>query len=231
MTKTRLNKFLSDSGVCSRRKADDLIKVGAVFVNNCQGRLGSQVGPDDNVIVNGRKIVVDSKRLYYAFNKPRGVITSLSDSQGAGIKKYLPESSRLFPVGRLDKDSEGLIIITNDGDFSQILTRPKYLTTKVYHLEYQSKPGSLGREGIIKQFVRGVSHKNEKYKVDKAKFIDKNKIEILLHEGKTRHIRVISGRIGLEITSLKRVSIGKLSLEKLNLLPGMIREINKEDVI
>jgi pseudouridine synthase len=231
MTKARLNKYLSNSGVCSRRKADDLISSKVVFINGVEAKLGSLVESDDLVTVNGEKINTVDKKRYYAFNKPRGVISSLSDSQGKGIKKYLPYDTHLFPVGRLGKDSEGLIILTNDGDFSLLLTHPKYFKSKVYHLEYLSKPTNVGKEGIVKQFVHGVDHRGVKYKVDSAKFIDKNKIEISLHEGKTRHIRIISGRIGLEIISLKRVSIGKLSLDKLNLSSGAVKEISKEEVL
>jgi len=232
MTKIRLNKYLSSSGLCSRRKADDFIAAGKVFVNGVRAKLGSVAGSGDTVEVDGERVITNNdKKHYIAFNKPRGIITSLSDLQGEGVKKYLPAGIRLFPVGRLDKDSEGLIIFTDDGDFSQLLTHPKYFKSKIYHLEYQGKPNKVGKEGIIKQFVQGVIHRGIKYKVDSAKFIDNNKIEISLHEGKTRHIRIISGRIGLEIISLKRVSIGKISLDNLNLSPGQIKEISREEVL
>lgn len=231
MTKIRLNKFISSSGVCSRRRADELINNGLVFVNKNQAKLGSMVGQEDVVTVGGKKITPRGNKRYFVLNKPRGVITSLSDTQGKGVKKYLPDNIRLFPVGRLDKDTEGLILFTNDGDFSQQLTHPKYQKTKIYHLEYQSKPDNVGKKGIIKQFLLGVKHHGTQYKVDNAEFIARNKIKISLHEGKTRHIRIIAGRIGLEIISLKRISIGKLSLEEISLPLGKIKEISKEDIL
>lgn len=231
MTKIRLNKFISNSGFCSRRRADDLIRDGLIFVNKKQAKLGSMVGPKDVVTIRGKKIDLHENKRYFVLNKPRGIITSLSDAQGKGVKKYLPDNIRLFPVGRLDKDTEGLILFTNDGDLSQQLTHPKYQKVKIYHLEYQSKPNNVGKEGIIKQFLRGVIHRGIQYKVDNAEFIAQNKIKISLHEGKTRHIRIIAGRIGLEIISLKRISIGKLSLEEINLPVGKIKEISKEDIL
>ena len=131
MTKIRLNKYLSNSGVCSRRRADDFIMAGKVFVNGVEAKLGSLVESNDTVEVNGKKVADSGKKHYFAFYKPRGIITSLSDTQGKGVKKYMPTGIRLFPVGRLDKDSEGLIIFTDDGDFSQSLTHPKYFKSKI----------------------------------------------------------------------------------------------------
>jgi len=232
MTNVRLNKFLSSAGVASRREADVLIKSGKVSINGGKATVGTQVNPDlDKVQLGGKIVKLPEKLQYFAFYKPAGLITSLSDEQGESIRKYIPKDTRLFPVGRLDKDTEGLLILTNDGEFANILSHPRYTKEKVYHLEYGGKPTNIGKEGIIRQFIKGIMHNSKRYYVDKAKFIASSKMEITLHQGKSRQLRIMAGKIGLEVKTLKRVSIGKLKLSKLHLAPGKLVKIKKEDVL
>lgn len=231
MTNTRLNKFLSKSGVSSRRRADDLIKSGKVFINSEKASVGTTVGPNDKVTINGKLIEPPKQFSYYAFNKPTGVITSLSDDQGLSIKKFVPKGLGLFPIGRLDKDTSGLLILTNDGEFANEISHPSFTKEKVYHLTYGGKPTTLGREGIVRQFLRGIMHGGKRYYVDKAKFIGDSVIEITLHQGKSHQLRIMAGKIGLEVKSLKRVSIGKLKLSELKIASGKIKEIKKSQVL
>ena len=232
MTNVRLNKFLSSAGVASRREADELIKSGKVSVNGQPAKVGEQVNPDrDKVMKAGKIVKMPEEFQYFAFYKPAGLITSLSDEQGESIRKYMPKGARLYPVGRLDKDTEGLLILTNDGEFANFLSHPRYTKEKVYHLEYGGKPTNIGKEGIIRQFIKGIMHNGKRYYVDKAKFIASSKMEITLHQGKSRQLRIMAGKIGLEVKTLKRVSIGKLQLSRLHLVPGKMVKIKKEDVL
>jgi len=232
MTSIRLNKFVSDSGYCSRRKADELIASGLVYVGKTKAVIGQKITELDcnNICINGQKVNTSNKKHYFAFYKPKGVITSLSDSQGTGLKKFLPSETRLFPIGRLDKDSEGLLLLTNDGEFAQRLSHPKYKKNKVYHLKFNSKPSLLGKSGILKKFKKGIFHKKILFKVDDVHFIENNLLEISLHEGKSRHIRIIAGKIGLSVQNLKRVKIGKLAIDKLKLKAGQMKKIKIGDI-
>lgn len=232
MTKIRLNKFLSGAGIASRRKADELIKSGKVIINSQKAKTGEQIDTEkDKVIISGKQVKLPEKFDYYAFYKPTGFITSTSDEQGESIKKFLPKDVRLFSVGRLDKETEGLLILTNDGDFANELSHPKFTKEKVYHLEYGGKPTTLGKEGIIRQFLKGIMHNGKRYYVDKASFAADNKLEVTLHQGRSRQLRIMAGKIGLEVLNLKRVQIGKLKMSKLNLSPGKMVKIKKEDVL
>lgn len=228
----RINKFIAQAGVASRRAVDTLIKSGKVLVNDEKAKTGTQINPEvDRVVVSGKEVKPISDFQYYAFYKPIGYITSLSDEQGESIKKFMPKEIRLFSVGRLDKETEGLLILTNDGDFANELSHPKYTKEKVYNLEYGGKPTTLGKEGIIRQFLKGIMHNSKRYYVDKARFVGTNKLEVTLHQGRSRQLRIMAGKIGLEVLSLKRVQVGKLKLSKLNLKPGAIVKISKNDII
>ncbi len=232
MTNIRLNKYLSESGVCSRRKADELIAGGVVCIDGRTAKIGNSINPKINfVTVDGKEVKRKTSNQYFAFYKPKGIISSLSDEQGEGISKFLPKDSRLFPVGRLDKDSEGLLILTDDGDFANELNHPSNIKEKVYQLEFVSKPTRVGKEGIIRTFKFGVKFHGENYKVDRVKFVAKNKLEVIIHEGKNRQLRVIAGKIGLEISKLVRSKVGKLYLSKLKLHPGELKKISKNDVL
>lgn len=227
----RINRFLAQALSVSRRQADDIIKTGDVIINGNRAAIGSIVDESDSVIYRKKNLNFDQKHKYFVLYKPKGIITSLSSKQGKSIADFLPKGQKLFPIGRLDKDSEGLLIITNDGHLAQKLTHPKYQKEKVYILEFTGKPSNLGKSGIILQFTKGIIHNRIKYSVDSAKFIASNKIELVMHEGKSRQIRIIAGKIGLEINSLVRVGIGKLNLKDFNIKPGQIIKIKQEQII
>ena len=232
MIKIRINKFVSGSGYCSRRQADELISAGRVFVNSKKANLGEFVDPKTDIVKVGRDIIKENEQKeYFAFYKPKGIITSLSDEQGVSIKKFLPNGSKLFPVGRLDKDTEGLLILTNDGEFGNLISHPSYNKEKIYQLQFDGKPTMIGKEGIIRRFTKGIMYQNKKYLVDSAKFVGPSIIELTIHEGRSRQIRIIAGKIGLEIKSLKRVAIGKLKLDDLKIRPGQYKKISIKNVI
>lgn len=232
MINFRINKYIASTGFASRRKAEDLIKAGRVSVNGQMVKdLATKVDPEnDEVKIDGNKIIPDNYK-YFAFNKPAGVISSTSSDQGKSIVEYLPRDFHFNIVGRLDKDSTGLMILTNDGDLIQTITHPKNEIKKIYILEYLGRPGNMGQPAVEKKFVEGIKKDGEIYKADEAKHIAPKQLQITLHEGKNREIRVIAGKIGLEVKSLTRVQIGKLRLKELGIRPGKYLEISKSDIL
>lgn len=228
----RINKFISQAGIVSRRKADDLIQSEKVLINNKLAKPGILIDPSKDKVIINRKIIKPKDEFhYFAFYKPTGFITSMSDEQGESIQKFMPKNLRLFSVGRLDKETEGLLILSDDGDFANLLAHPKFAKEKVYHLEYGGKPTNIGKEGIIRQFIKGIMFNSKRYYVNKAKFVSDSKIEVTLHQGRSRQLRIMAGKIGLEVKSLKRIAVGKLKLCRLNIKPGQMIKIKKEDVL
>ncbi|MFK8138864.1 MAG: pseudouridine synthase [Bdellovibrionales bacterium] len=220
-TSVRLNKFIADCGIASRRKADGLIEEGAVKVNDrVVYELGQKVVPGhDRVKVNGKLIRVESNQVYIIFNKPKEVLTSTEDPTGrktvGDYFEQLPE--RVFPVGRLDFDSEGLLLITNDGEFAQKVSHPKNEIPKTYHVKLDdhiedSKLQKL-RNGVSIAGGGRVSAKQ----IRRLRKGSKNKdwIEIVITEGKNRQVRKMFEKVGRDVEKLQRVSIGSLSLGKL----------------
>lgn len=231
MTNFRINKYIASTGYASRRKAEELVKTDRVSVNGqVIKNLATIVSENDEVKIDGNKIVQSSFK-YFAFNKPAGVISSNSSGQGKSVIEYLPRDFHFNIVGRLDKDSTGLMILTNDGELIQQITHPKNEVKKIYILEYLGRPGNMGQPAVEKKFVEGIKKDGVIYKADEATHIAPKQLKITLHEGKNREIRVIAGKIGLEIKSLTRVQIGKLQLKKLNIRTGKYVEINKSDIL
>lgn len=214
----RLQKFLADAGVASRRSAEKLIAEGRVEVN---GRTvtatGSKVDPTvDRVKFDGRPVAV-RRRIYVALHKPRGFLCSRSDPEDRHIaSELLPaEWSHLYPVGRLDFDSEGLILFTNDGDFCLRISHPRYAVTKVY---LATVKGTL-ESGVIRRLTAGVEHEGELLKALKVRVLASGKstslVELVLGEGKNREVRRLFESQGLEVIRLVRTQIGKIRLGQL----------------
>lgn len=218
VAKVRLNKFISAAGVCSRRKADELIAGGYVRLNGKITReLGIQVDPkNDEVIVKGKRIRTSETKIYLAVNKPVQMLTTMSDPQGrptiAEIIK--PLRVRLFPVGRLDWDSEGLIIMTNDGDFANEVMHPKHGVTKTYVVKLDGSPS----ENDLKKLVHGVTLADGKAKALRCEKMasrgseNYDWVRIVINEGRNRQVRRMFAKIGYDVKKLQRVSIGRLSL-------------------
>ena len=226
----RINKFLAACGVASRRDCDELIKQGLVKVNGKKADLGSEVSEDDEVTVSGNRVTL-KKNEYYILNKPKGYICSVSDDKGRKtIMDLLPATAgRIFPVGRLDYDSEGLIIVTTDGELAQRLTHPSNEIPKTYLVKIE---GTL-TEAALNPIRSGIEIEGGYVtKKCKAHIVETNKeftkIHITITEGKNREIRKMFAAIGKEVTLLKRIKIGELTLRGLN--RGDWRKLSREEV-
>lgn len=217
--KLRLNKLIADSGLASRRHADRMIEEGQVTVNGKRVyELGIKVDPaHDSVMVNGKPLKKPLENIYILFNKPRGVLTTMEDPlDRPTIAEYLEGvPGRVFPVGRLDWDSEGLLLLTNDGDFANKVTHPKAEVTKTYMVKVDGQPSP----DDIKKLLRGVSIVGGRVA---AKHIEKIKrqegsdqydwYKMVITEGKNRQIRQMFEKIGFDVMKLQRVAIGRLRI-------------------
>lgn len=226
----RLNKYLAACGVASRRDCDELIKQGKVKVNGIVAALGMEVVDGDEITVNGVKVSV-KKNEYYILNKPKGYLSTVSDERGRKtVMDLMPEGTgRLFPVGRLDYDSEGLLILTTDGELAQHLTHPSNGIPKTYlvKIEGTATEATLNpiRSGIE---IEGgyVTKKCRAHIVETHR--EYTKIHITLTEGKNREIRKMFAAIGREVTLLKRVKVGELTLRGLD--RGQCRKLTKQEI-
>jgi 23S rRNA pseudouridine2605 synthase len=225
----RVQKFLSEAGLASRRKAEEFIKSGQVTINGRKAKLGDKVDPQtDTVKVYGKLIKPAEKKIYLAINKPKGYVVSKSDPRHRKtVFDLLPEELRtkVWNIGRLDFDTEGLLIMTNDGDLTQALAHPKYEHQKEYEVTTQEAANDNQlerlRDGV--EIATGLTYP--------AKVKSKNnKIYITIHEGKKRQVRRMFDGVGLTVSNLKRIRINKFELPK-DLASGQYREIKKEDIL
>lgn len=234
MSILRLNKFIADCGLASRRKADEMIEEGIVTVNGHKVfEHGVKVDPEhDTVKVSGKIVRQNSNLVYFIFNKPTQVLTTMSDPSGRPtVADYFTDykKHRLFPVGRLDWDSEGLLLLTNDGEYSQRITHPKEEIPKTYLVKINS-PLS---ETMQNKLLRGVSIVGGKVR---AKFLknvkrsgrgtDNNWVSITITEGKNRQVRRMFEKIGIDVLRLRRVSIGRLKIG--SVVKGEIRQLTPD---
>ncbi len=227
----RINKFLAESGVASRRASDKLIEDGAVKINGKIAQLGDEVNPQqDSVTVNGRLITTVKKYDYYIMNKPKGYICSVKDEKGRKtVLDLLPNNDkRIFPVGRLDYDSEGLLILTNDGDLTYRLTHPKNEIPKTYLVKTE-KPVT---DADLSKLRSGVVIDGIKTKKCTIKLLDttqgSSRLHITITEGRNRQIRKMFEKVGNNVDFLKRIKIGDLSVSGLN--RGEVRSLTPAEV-
>ena len=227
----RLQKIIAESGYASSRKAEELIKNGKVIVNGkIVTELGSKASFGDDILVDGKKIEKEEKE-YYIFNKPRGVITSTSDEKGRKVViDYFDSNKRLFPVGRLDYDTTGLLIVTNDGKLSNLITHPKSEIEKVYvaKLEGIIKGTEINKlkEGIVLDGVKCIPKRVKLKSFDKKS--NSSIVEITITEGKNHEIKRLFEKVGFNVIKLKRERIAFLSLG--NLQSGEYRKLNPKEV-
>lgn len=225
----RINKYLAACGVASRRECDKLIESGAVAINGKTAAVGADVGDDDTVTVNGSPVNV-KKNEYYLLNKPKGYICSVKDEKGRKtVLDLMPQGiGRIYPVGRLDYDSEGLIILTTDGELAQHLTHPSNEVPKTYLVKIE---GTITEAGL-NPIRSGVDIGGYVTKKCKAHIVETNreytKIHVTITEGKNREIRKMFEAIGKEVTLLKRIKIGELNLRGLD--RGAYRKLSKQEV-
>ncbi len=225
----RINKYLASSGVASRRECDNLIRNKKVTINGQIAKLGAEVNDGDEVCVDGKTIAL-KKNEYYVLNKPKGYICSVSDDKGRKtVLDLMPENTgRIYPVGRLDYDSEGLIILTTDGELAQHLTHPSNNVPKTYLVKVEGKL----TETDLNPIRSGIEIDGYITKKCKAHIVETNKeytkAHITLYEGKNREVRKMFAAIGKEVMLLKRIKIGELSLRGLD--RGKYRKLNKQEV-
>ena len=226
----RLNKFLAACGVASRRECDELIKQGRVKVNGAVASLGMEADEGDEVTVDGNKVVL-KKNEYYILNKPKGYLSTVSDDKGRRtVLDLLPSNvGRIYPVGRLDYDSEGLLILTTDGELAQRLTHPSNEVPKTYLVKIEG----TATEATLNPIRSGVEIEGGYVtKKCKAHIVETNKqytkIHMTITEGKNREIRKMFAAIGREVTLLKRIKVGELTLRGLN--RGAYRKLTKQEV-
>ncbi|MEG0090830.1 MAG: pseudouridine synthase [Oscillospiraceae bacterium] len=235
MRDTRIQKALADQGLCSRRQAEQIILENRVKLNGRPITLGDKMDLKTDVLsVDGQRIVIDKKRefYYYMLNKPRGYITTSKDDRGRKtvleLMKDVPV--RVYPIGRLDKDSEGLLLFTNDGDFANALTHPSHQVSKLYRVTVHP---TVTEEQLI-ALANGV------YLDDGTKTLPaiirvitqeegRSVMEISIKEGKNRQIRRMCAAVGLEVARLKRSSVGAVKLGML--APGKYRELKPSEII
>ncbi len=226
----RLNKFISNAGICSRRKADEHIKNGQVEVNGIiVTEMGHKISDSDEIKFKG-KIITREKKVYILLNKPKDYITTTNDESGRRtVMELVKDASdlRLYPVGRLDRNTTGLLLFTNDGDLTQTLTHPSNNVSKLYHVFLDKEVGHID----LAKIEAGLELKDGKAMVDQIDYADKkdkSQIGIQLHIGKNRIVRRIFEHLGYKVKKLDRVVYAGLT--KKNIPRGKWRYLNTKEV-
>lgn len=228
--KERLQKILSGRGVASRRKAEEMITRGLVTVNGVTASLGDTADPDfDVILVEGKALPEPTKYVYILLNKPRGYVTTLSDEKGRPNAASLVSDCgvRVYPVGRLDMDSEGLLLFTNDGDFANALMHPKHEVNKVYQTWVRGYVPGAEKRLAMPITLDGYTIRPPKIVLQKAEG-EKARFLITIHEGRNRQVRRMCQAAGMEVTRLRRVKEGPLALGDLPL--GKWRYLTEAEV-
>jgi 23S rRNA pseudouridine2605 synthase len=215
--KERLQKALARAGFGSRRACEDLIRAGRVRVNGKPAELGMRVDPEhDEVIVDGVRAVTSTQLVYIALHKPVGYVTTASDPQKRPkVVDLVPREPRVFPVGRLDIDTSGLLFMTNDGDFANHVAHPRYGVEKTYVAEVNSNVGPA----LARRLVRGIELDDGPARAERASIQASSRgrslVEIVVHEGRNRLVRRMFEAASLDVTSLVRTAIGPVRLGRL----------------
>lgn len=223
----RLQKVLARSGLGSRRICDELIEQGRVEVDGKVARLGMRIDAElANVEVDGVRVAVSSSKVYYLLNKPCGVVTTSSDPQGRPtVVELVPNESRVFPVGRLDMETEGLLILTNDGALSQLLSHPSNGVDKEYLVQVKGVPSP----GALRLLRQGVELSDGMTRPARVGVVSQGVLRVVIHEGRNRQIRRMCEAIGYPVERLIRVRIGSLSDPSLT--PGSYRPLTQRELI
>jgi 23S rRNA pseudouridine2605 synthase len=222
----RLQKVLAQAGLGSRRTAEEMIERGRVRVNGERAELGRRVDPEADVIeVDGAQIGTKAGLVHYLLNKPAGVVTTASDPQGRPtVVELVPAEPRVFPVGRLDADTEGLLLLTNDGDLTHRITHPSYGVEKEYLAEVASEPS----RGALRALRQGVELDDGITAPAKVAVVGDRLIKLTIHEGRNRQVRRMCEAVGHPVRRLVRVRIGPLADGKL--AQGSWRDLTADEV-
>ena len=229
--KERLQKILSSRGVCSRRKAEELIHGGKVIVNGVPAKLGDTADPEaDEILVEGKHLPARESYVYIMLNKPRGFVTTLSDEKGRPNAAQLVADCgvRVYPVGRLDMDSEGLLLFTNDGEFANNLMHPKHEVEKTYDTWVTGY-----NPGAFRRLTQPMELDGYRLRIPKLKLLkvegSSARIQITIHEGRYRQVRRMCEIAGMKVTRLRRIREGKLNLG--DLPKGKWRHLTEEEIL
>lgn len=226
----RLQKVLARAGVGSRRAVEELVAAGRVWVNGRPAALGRRIDPSkDKVEVDGSMVPLDARLKYYLVNKPAGVITTAADPHGrATVLDYFDPTLRVWPIGRLDADTEGALVVTNDGDLTHRLTHPSFGVPKSYLVEVR---GTVTRS-VIRGLETGVDLDDGRSAPALAWIVDRGQaatlIEVTISEGRNRQVRRMFETLGYPVTRLVRIRIGPVELGRLK--PGTVRRLGPEEV-
>lgn len=229
--KVRLQKYMAENGIASRRKSEELIAAGKVRVNGKIAAIGDKVDPKhDKVTVSGKRVVKVKKNVYIMLHKPRGFITTMHDEMGrkcvAELIQDVPE--RVYPVGRLDRESEGLLLLTNDGEFANALTHPSRHVPKTYRVTVRP---DVTKEQLA-AFETGIEIDGRPTLPAEVRVLDKQEgrvvLEVVIYEGRNRQIRKMCEALGLEVARLKRTKIGSLKLGMLK--QGEYRYLSEDEI-
>lgn len=226
----RLQKVLARAGLGSRRSCEELIREGRVTVNGRVATLGDRADPArDRVEVDGGRVPLDPELRYFALHKPPGVVTTARDPQGRPtVSDYYPRGPRVFPVGRLDRDTEGLLLLTNDGELANRLTHPRFGVEKEYLAEVEGTPS----DSLLHRLVRGVRLEEGTARAVSVRRVARSRgrsaVRIVMTEGRKREVRRMLAEVGLPVTRLVRTRIGPIRLAGLR--PGEVRALEPSEV-
>lgn len=228
--KERLQKILATRGLASRRKAEEWIVAGRLTVNGCVAALGDSADPEtDEILLDGKILPSQQENVYIMLNKPRGFVTTLSDEKGReNVAQLVADCGvRVYPVGRLDMDSEGLLLLTNDGKFANRMMHPKHEIDKTYQVTVQGY-----HEAALALLCRPIELDGYRIKVPQVKLLasegNRAKILVTIHEGRNRQVRRMCDAAGMKVIRLRRISEGKLKLGSLPV--GKWRYLTEEEI-
>lgn len=219
----RLNKYLSDAGFCSRRQADKLIEEGRITVDGIKASLGQQVSTDSRILADGKPVKKRNRPVLLAVNKPVGVVTTTARDEAANIVTYLGYPERVYPIGRLDKDSEGLILMTNQGDLAEKISHARGRHEK----EYLVTVDKALTKDFTEKMAAGVRIGSAVTRPCQVSKVSRNRFRIILTQGLNRQIRRMCEALGYRVLELKRIRIINITLKDLQL--GEYREIAGEE--
>ncbi|PAJ72642.1 23S rRNA pseudouridine synthase F [Pseudoalteromonas sp. NBT06-2] len=226
----RLAKYIGHSGYCSRKQASRHIDAGDVLVNGKPANHIDHVTEQDCITILREKITVDTQRVYYAYHKPVGIDCKLNKDDPASLSHHLPKAQRVYPIGRLDKDSKGLLILTNDGEFCNQMTHPDFSHEKEYLVRVQLKPSQqVLDDNFAQKMTGGLVINNQLTLPCQLSVLSADTFKIILTQGLNRQIRKMSHQLGYKVIDLKRIRFEQFILS--DLPEGQIVQISKKQII